>query len=51
MNAKFKAVQLGKVDRVKGYQEAVAKKWHKEGQLRGRITEYCNVTSEMDLRV
>ena len=33
-NAKSKAVQLGKVGRVKGYQEAVAKKWPKEDEGR-----------------
>jgi len=50
-NAKFKAVQLGKVDRVKGYQEAVVKKWPKEGLLSSRITEYCNMVNEMGSRV
>ena len=50
-DAKFKAVQLGKVGRVKGYQEAVVKKWPKEGQLCSKITEYCNMVNEMGSRV
>ena len=32
-NSKFKAVQLGKVGRVKAYQQAVLSKWSKGGQL------------------
>ena len=44
MNAKFKAVQLGKVGRVKCYQEAVAKGWPKEGLLSNKITEFSNTT-------
>ena len=32
-NSKFKAVQLGKVGRVKAYQEAVMAEWPKGGQL------------------
>ena len=43
-NAKFKAVQLGKVGRVKCYQEAVAKGWPKEGLLSNKITEFSNTT-------
>ena len=50
-NDKLKTVQLGKVDRVKGYQEAAVKKWPKGGQLCGRITEYCNMVTEMGSRV
>ena len=37
-NAKFKAVQLGEVGRVKCYQQAVEKEWPKEGQLSNEIT-------------
>ena len=50
-NAKFKAVQLGKVGRVKCYQEAVVKEWPKEGLLSNTITEFCNRVNEMDTRV
>ena len=50
-NAKFKTVQLGKVGRVKCYQQAVEKEWPKESQLSGKITEFCSMVSEMDTRV
>ena len=33
------------------YQEAVAKKWPKEGLLSSRITEYCNMVNEMGSRL
>jgi ribonuclease HI len=50
-NAKFKAVQLGKVGRIKCYQEAVEKKWPEEGQLSNEITEFCSMVNEMGSRV
>ena len=44
-------MQLGKVGRVKCYQEGVVKEWPKEGLLSNTITEFCNRVNEMDTRV
>ena len=41
-NSKFKAVQLGKVGRVKAYQQAVLAEWPKGGQLCQRIAAFSN---------
>ena len=48
---KFKAVQLGKVDRVKCYQQAVEKEWPKEGRMSSEITEYCSTVKKVGSRV
>jgi hypothetical protein len=50
-NAEFKAVQLGKVDRVKCYQEAMEKEWPKDGQLSNKITGFCDMVNKMGIRV
>ena len=46
-NSKFKAVQLGKVGRVKAYQQAVLSKWPKGGQLCQRIAAFSSRVSEL----
>ena len=46
-NSRFKAVQLGKVGRVKAYQQAVLAKWPKGGQLCQKIAAFSNRVSEM----
>ena len=44
-------MQLGKVGRIKCYQEAVEKEWPKDGQLSNKITEFCNMVNEMGTTV
>ena len=46
-NSKFKAVQLGKVGRVKDYQMAVLEEWPKGGQLCQRIAAFSSKVSEL----
>ena len=44
-------MQLGKVGRVKCYQEAVVKEWPKEGLMSNKMTEFCDMVNEMGSRV
>ena len=46
-NSKFKAMQLGKVGRVKAYQEAVLEEWPKGGQLCKRIAAFSSWVGEL----
>ena len=49
-NAKFKAVQLGKVGRVKACQQAVLAEWSKGGQLSQEIAAFSNQVSDLEDR-
>ena len=49
-NSKFKAVQLGKVGRVKAYQQAVLAKWPKGGQVCQRIAAFSSRVGEAGCR-
>ena len=49
-NSKFKAVQLGKVGRVKAYQQAVLAEWPKGGQLCQKIAAFSSKVSELGSR-
>jgi hypothetical protein len=49
-NSKFKAVQLGKVGRVKDYQQAVLSKWSKGDQLCQKIVAFASRVSAMGSR-
>ena len=49
-NSKFKAVQLGKVGRVKAYQQAVLAEWPKGGQLCQEIAAFSSRVCEMGSR-
>ena len=49
-NSKFKAVQLGKVGRVKAYQHAVLIRWPKRGQLCQKIPAFRSRVSEVGSR-
>ena len=44
-------MQLGKVGRVKAYQEAVLTKWTKGGQLCPKIAAFSDRVTEMESRV
>ena len=46
-NSKFKAVQLGKVGRVKTYQQAVLKEWPKGGQLCHKIAAFSSRVGQL----
>jgi len=49
-NSRFKAVQLGKVGRVKTYQQAVLKEWPKGGQLCQKIAAFSSRVGQLGSR-